>query len=465
MSESATNFETLDLRFRVVPQKASGAWLPGGVWLWFLIGASIGVGGWVYGRNELKARLSKQISSASKASTSLFALEALESLQPESLDHLVTGLHHTDPRVARSAYQKINLHIDQWASADTSLQFAAMKSLATQLQRVPERLPEANLMLVRSVAARLYSSSVSIDDPQVKPVTEICQRLLAIAGPPPQIPPSPLPPIDEPPALPADVSSDSTTQTSSIAEPQSIHRSSSNPVASLRLVASPTRPRASESTASEANNQPSVASGGRRNSQFRLSDNNNEASGQLSDNTATASLADNSQVEDAVNSVAQKPELPLVVATPALIASYPVASLKTVTNQPNLAGIEKLEIAELIRLLAHENADVAKAAALGLRYKGLSDSKIQLASELATGSANRRLELIQQIATSGDMDPRPWLVWMGEDGQPEVRKMAIALLIPMADESVYRSLRNLSARESDSHIKEMITRALLSASK
>jgi HEAT repeat protein len=142
-----------------------------------------------------------------------------------------------------------------------------------------------------------------------------------------------------------------------------------------------------------------------------------------------------------------------------------VASLKTVTDQPNLAGIEKLEIAELIRLLGHDNADVAKAAALGLRYKGLSDSKIQLASELATGSANQRLELIQQLATSGEMDPRPWLVWMGEDGQPEVRKMAIALLIHMADENVYRSLRNLAARESDSHIKEMITRALLSASR
>jgi hypothetical protein len=229
-------------------------------------------------------------------------------------------------------------------------------------------------------------------------------------------------------------------------------------------VASPTLPRTNKTSEVQTDSHSPAPANGGRSSAFRLSDSNDEAAGQLSDNANSSRLVD-SQLTDLGNSVARKPELPVVVATPASISNHPVAKLRVVSSQPDLNGIEKLQIAELIRLLAHDNSDVAKAAALGLRNQGMSDAKIQLASELAMGSASRRLELIQQLATSGDMDPRPWLVWMGEDGEPEVRRMAISLLIPMADENVYRSLRNLAARENDSQIRDLITRALISASR
>lgn len=463
MPESNTYVETLDLRFRA-PKKVASPWLPGGVWTWFILGLCLGVIGWLYGRWELLDRLAKQVSAGNSASASLFALEALQSLDASSLNHLVEGLYHPDPRVARSAHQKINLHMDQWGSSDVVVQYAVMKSLAVQLQKAPGNLPESNLRLMRSIAARLYSTSVSLDDPQVKPVVDICQRVLSgaqdvrlpedsIVNQPPQVPPAPLP-----------ETINSATLVSTPEESQLPHRSSSSPVASLRLVASPTQPRAYETSAVESRNS------------FRLSDDPpSDDSQTATDGEVIASDPFGSVVAKRsttqmpssakFSTTSEKPELPVIISTPASIASHPVAKLKVVSNQPDLAGIEKLQIAELIRLLAHENADVAKAAALGLRNQGMSDTKIQLASELAMGSAARRLELIQQVAISGDMDPRPWLVWMGEDGEPEVRKMAISLLIPMADENVNRSLRNLAARESDNQIKEMISRALISTSR
>jgi hypothetical protein len=469
VSGSPTNFETLDLRFRV-PTKSAGAWLPGGVWIWFLLGTAVGVGGWLYGRNILLGRLVKQVSTNDSPSKSLFALEALESLNPDTLEHLVAGLLNADPRVTRSAYQKINLHMDQWVNADPTMQYSAMKSLALNLQQVPQSSTDNSLTLVRSLAARLYSTTVSIDDPQVKQVTQICERLLALPdktkvaekesnfSPIPQSPPAPLERLTEPPKIPTETPINSTTRslsdsTYSTDSTDPIHRSSSTPSASLHLVARPTRPRRSDTV------KPSSSEEEDGSISFSDSD----------EPTTTMSLSDRTVPQSSLNAVPtssnRQINLPVVVATPASTSNQPVAKLRTVSIQPDLAGIEKLEIAELIRLLANDNADVAKAAALALRHKGMTDQKINLASELAMGSAARRLELIQQISTATDLDPRPWLIWMGEDGEPEVRKMSIALLIPMADENVYRSLRNLAARESDAGIKDMIMRTLLSASK
>ena len=128
--------------------------------------------------------------------------------------------------------------------------------------------------------------------------------------------------------------------------------------------------------------------------------------------------------------------------------------------------IEKAETAELVRLLGNEQADVAKAAALALRYKGFSDKEIELASELAMASAARRIELMQQISASSDnFAPQPWLVWMAEDGQPEVRRMAISLLSSMLSDEVQRSLRMLMFREEDQDIKDLIRKVLLNASR
>jgi hypothetical protein len=115
--------------------------------------------------------------------------------------------------------------------------------------------------------------------------------------------------------------------------------------------------------------------------------------------------------------------------------------------------------------LASDNPDITKAATLALRNHGLSDCRIELASELATGSAVRRMELIQQLAVSPDLDPRPWLVWMAEDGQPEVRRLAVSLLSSMLDPEIERSMRMLLFREQDEPTRDQIRKVLLSASK
>lgn len=456
MPDDTIEFETLDLRFRATPHKQAG-WLPGGVILWFILGIAVGGSVWIYGRRELANQLEKQAASNSPTE-SILALDALHELDPNRIDHLVLALRHADIRVAKSSSQLINLYIDKWNSMELTERYSAMRSLAEQLGKTPHGLPEANVTLVRSIAARVYSISVATDDPQIKPVAEICKRLLVLESVDPSQPPTTssqlgasssgqsLPPQSPPNSPPRPLSSSSisprTTQgnestvalpTAPLTQTDTVPATSNNPQASLQLISGPTRPRA---TVRNTTSGPGAAS----NANLR--------------DAASFSLSDSDTTES------PKSELPVVVATPASIASTPLASMKIVSNSPDLAGIEKMQIAELVKLLGHTNSDIGKAAALALRHHGLSDEEIQLASELANGSANRRLQLIQQIAAQGNVNPRPWLVWMAEDGEPEVRRMAVSLLAPMIDETVTRSLRNLAVRESDSQIKEIITRVL-----
>lgn len=455
MPDDTIEFETLDLRFRAAPPKQAG-WLPGGALLWFILGIAVGGSVWIYGRRELAKQLEKQASSSSPTE-SILALDALHELDPNRIDHLVLALRHADIRVAKSSSQLINHYIDKWSSMELTQRYSSMRSLAEQLGKTPHGLPEANVTLVRSIAARVYSISVATDDPQIKPIAEICKRLLVLESVDPsqptttssqlganstgqalpqQSPPGPLTSSSVPSR--GSQTNEPTFALSSAPLTQAADKSAEatvNPQASLQLISGPTRPRASVRNTNSG--QSANSSGG--------------MSTQADTNPVSLSNTGGNQ---------PKSELPVVVATPASIASTPLATMKVVSNSPDLAGIEKMQIAELVKLLGHTNSDIGKAAALALRHHGLSDEEIQLASELANGSANRRLQLIQQIAAQGNVNPRPWLVWMAEDGEPEVRRMAVSLLAPMIDDAVTRSLRNLAVRESDNQTKELITRVL-----
>lgn len=454
MPDDTIEFETLDLRFRATPQKQA-RWLPGGAILWFIVGIAVGGSVWIYGRRELAKQLEKQAASNSPTE-SILAMDALHELDPNRIDHLVLALRHADIRVAKSSSLLINLYIDKWSSMELTQRYSSMRSLAEQLGKTPHGLPEANVTLVRSIAARVYSISVATDDPQIKPIAEICKRLLVLESVdpsqtpsnssllganltdqtlPPQMPPGPLSSGGISPRAFQANESEVALPRVPLTQSDKATDELNNPQASLQLISGPTRPRASV-----RNTTSGPSAGASSNSKQR--------------DTTSFSLSDSDPSEF------PKSELPVVVATPASIASTPLATMKVVSNSPDLAGIEKMQIAELVKLLGHNNSDIGKAAGLALRHHGLSDEEIQLASELANGSANRRIQLIQQVAAQGNVNPRPWLVWMAEDGEPEVRRMAVSLLAPMVDDAVTRSLRNLAVREPDSQIKEMIARVL-----
>ncbi len=128
-----------------------------------------------------------------------------------------------------------------------------------------------------------------------------------------------------------------------------------------------------------------------------------------------------------------------------------------------LSGIESLQIDQLVRLLSSVQPRVSQAAKEALRQRGMPEENLEMAQVLATGSAQRRQEVLSQLVQRDDLDVRPWLLWMAADGQQSVRHHAVALLTRIAKEDidVRRQLRLLLNKERDDRVAQTIRQALV----
>jgi HEAT repeat protein len=98
-----------------------------------------------------------------------------------------------------------------------------------------------------------------------------------------------------------------------------------------------------------------------------------------------------------------------------------------------------------------------------LERRRLTPQEINLAIELLRGDTKRKVELILGLATSGINNPRPWYVWMAQDEDREVRRVAIHALGGMRDPEVAGILRELLLRESDPEVEQTLRRILSEA--
>lgn len=484
MADINSSIERLDLRFRATPPKSGKARLWGAVWLWFLMGAVSGVSGWIYSRDLVQRHLAKQLEPERDSADVLLAIEALHLLGNEDESYLVRGLAHPDVRVLRSAIRKINAGIDRTSQSSVATAGDTIQRLVEQLRDLPNDLPAENRLLISGLAARLYADCIRLEQPQLHDYADYClgilrgpsesspKQLLAVkaATAPPALPP--LPKSAESSRLSDDLGPDD-------AEPDRARVTLSStglPRSNLRVANAappPLAPATGMPDRSQSDTNRRLSDDGDDDDGIDdpdFDEGNQEGVNLRDESSANHHPAGSSRIDKFEHRmlgetvleqpVIQDHRIPIMVGVPASVSQEPVVRMKLISDQPNFQGIENAEIAELVRLLGSENADLAKAAALTLSQKGFSGFEIELATELSLGTTARRLELVQQIAASDQVNPRPWLVWMAEDGQPEVRRMSISLLSSMMDDPVQRSLKILLSRETDSEIRDLIRRVL-----
>ncbi len=394
-------------------------------------------------------------------------------------------MQNEDFVIARAAFRAIDAQVERWQKLELSVAKSRMESLAKSLQDLPATTPPDNLILASSLATRMYTLCLERDEESLKSTMELCQQALERLGKgaseaagaegteriaslsdtsfaltdeaapevapgdgsqytsdseytstsqydgdsgmiqgsdPISVPPPPLPPEMNPSTTQTDVLQVREPQLVDPRQPNALaidgsqQLSSTGGRASLRLIASPVR-----------NSQDSSTAGQR--------DGSVDSSGLV------------------LPPVAEPVSSPISESSESLPQSEPSAKM--------LAGIDQLPIQELVRLLGSVQPKIAQAAALALRRHGMSESKLELAMELATGTEQRRLEIIDQFPSRTDIDPRVWLLWMAQDGQTEVRARAIAQLSSMLDQDVMRELRMLLNRERDPEVAQTIRRLLV----
>lgn len=103
----------------------------------------------------------------------------------------------------------------------------------------------------------------------------------------------------------------------------------------------------------------------------------------------------------------------------------------------------------VIGLLASNQAATRDQAVEELVRRGLSNEEIRIANQLAASQVEVRLGLLDSIIRRSDLDPRPWLLWLAEDTNREVRIRAVTALEAMNDSAVTATLRKRLSVEDD----------------
>jgi hypothetical protein len=455
----------------------------------------------------LTLRLGEQLAQAKSPGEAFLALEGLLLLDAEASLEIARGLQHPDTQVARTAYRTLDAQVTRWQQLEPAIATSRMRNLVQRLNDLPATTPADNLLLASSLASRVFALCLQLEDPQLAPVMTLCENVLQrtgaaqlqkagtqvdetsavaqILGPLPPAPlavtatvsddslESPLPeqqftqtsveqarsfPTNALRPEPDSVSRDSTNESnaaSGIVAPlvarEALHSSSSTPMARVQFLTSATRPRSAASAMLVDAASPVQAL---------------ETSFSLSDNSPN----DNSPNEDVVDDSANNAYLgsdPLGSVPAQQISDQATtpASYQVVGGQIDLREIPSMGIDQLVRLLASVQPRVAQEAAMALRAQQMPDDRLALASDLATSAPVRRIQLINEIARRDDLDPRPWLLWMAEDGEAEVRLQAITLISSMADTDVHRHLRRLLHSERDAIIAHAMRQVLAAGPK
>lgn len=462
--------------------------MPGAWWIWCLFGLTMGLCGWLACRHVLRQQLSRQLANAETAAEALEAVEGLLKLDERGPIELVAGLEHSDIFVARSAFQALDRSIGNWRTLDPSEQHRVWQSLASRLSQVSSSTPSEHLILASSLAARIYADCLAANDPRLQTTMELCQVVIQRAGQSlgSARPTSAESSADEgtlaaidrriallapPPPLPSNATeSQQKAPTAEDHPPPALATAEPGPTAlaangswSTELAAGTQdefNPTLSQYKSPMASNDPALSSG----DSASLSSSSHRMSLSDMDSRDPPSLAMDlvalKTKQDADSKLAAA-ELADADAENDLSFHHDDSATDNSPKKESVGGVDNLPIAELVRLLASVQPRIAQAATLALRRHGMTDDKLELASELATGTVQQRARLIEAVASRGDLDPRPWLLWMAQDGQPEIRKQAVAYLTNMLDVDVLRQLRMLLNREQDETVANAIRQALL----
>lgn len=475
MPTQQPNTERLELRFHAA-DSAAKATVPGGWLMWMLVGLAVGLGVWLVGGRLLRQRLSNQLADSSSSTEAFVALESLLQLGGTSSHEIVRGLENEDATIARASFRALNEWVGRWQQSDSPASIERMEELAAALVSLPASTPPENRLLASSLATRIFAFCLERDDPMLSPLMKTCQRIVAASS-----------------GLPAESTSvaDDRSTTEQLANEFADTVASFGPPPPLEQIPNRMRDSSTEAvefsladdgqfTASLSDSTPSPSNGFTTpaatvtsppmaslrlvpfSQQASLNDPVSETSYSLS---STSGLSDSVDSQNAAwdtssnQSSSQPPPLEGSMSASRSFDDQP--SVRMTLKTTSLAGIEDKSDEELVRLLSSVQPRLSQAAVLELRSRGWPDEHLEIALELATSSEQRRLELVHHVATRGDLNPRPWLLWMAESGQTEVRRTAVSLIHSMVDPNVERELRGLLRRERDESVCQTIRQVLV----
>lgn len=454
-STAPKNSEDLQLTFRVEqpPPAAAPTWFPRSWALWCLVGIVVGASAWWLSKPLLVSGLSNKLEVADTRGEALVALQQLAMVGDEATGELCRALMHADEEVARAAYLMLDDRLSGWL-ADIEMHREPINDLAAGLGSLPEDAMPLRLGLAELLASRVLVRLQDVSDDSLAGVVAACKSTVAksrksIGRAELGAPLSPTAAGDSADDVLANSGGGSPGALASVPPP--LARGSSLPVDGSLPPATGVSMRLSDNSAPSDLPEQGVAT-------IQVTPRQVGAGARLVSETSA------SYPGPASSRVAMTLDQPAgPISTPAATAINP--PIAQIYQPPSFDAetIKAMSIEQLVRLLAVDDAQVVRTASLALRTRGMNDSLIQFASQiamvLATGSRQEKITAAQTVATRPDLG-EPWLLWIAEDRDPEVRRAAIGLLRGRVDQEIGRRLRTMLSYEAHPEVAQTLRQVL-----
>jgi hypothetical protein len=439
-----------------------------------------------WSRMWLQSQLATQFLHGPTADQRRDGMIGLAKLLPESLPNLVAGFSNSNPVELKSLTESLADYCNGLQKQSVESRRAAFAELAYSLEKQLDHASNDSAAFISELSKKIYERQHEDNHPAAAITAAACRRILTACTDKNSEPRSALVSLDgQVVKVPHNATSgfeELASSSKQILSDRSIGPSGQiEPAVSSILGQTHEQPYAATSpspTTPLLSNNVTPA----KLSSFRLGDGRSEASNSPPASQATASSpeavlahrqsvftpvdhgADSSSISNGRETIGLKQRLLQAHRYLPLAGGKSVSIEGEIPNESSgheVLGISRQKTPDLLRLLNSVQPRVAQAAFEELEKNRLSRAELELAVELARGTTQNRITVMERLVADTRFDPLAWLSWMSSETDRDVRFKAVSLLGSLNRDDANHQLRQLVGRERDQEISRHIQQALL----
>lgn len=428
-----------------------------------IIAAMVSAGNFYLPRRWLAENLSRQLDEA-QGRELLDRIAQITSLEDAGWDSLIAALGHERDVVRRGALVSLLGELDRWRSMDPAEGTQRVIRLADLLDRHLRARSNETTAAHRELARRLVEWPIDRTVPGVARLWDVCQRALAsstVDG-------------DDGELRESAVVVDGATDEMGEDELSQTRPNRTTSSFAITIGDDPSIPAAVETSVNTTLTDQDTDLGG---AESVLPDDSQEPTTNVVDQTQRPSteLPPAAELMPAAPSVTVAPA-PMMSGLPAsmiptaedseprLLAEVPESVPVGSADEPSVGGpfttdelvLGNLADRQLIDQLAASERAERDAARRELERRGYRPLDMELAIWLATADSAGKRQLIDTVIQLSGVDPHPWLMWLGEDSDPIVRKHAVTVMATSNDRRYYQYLVERWQKDDDAEVRRLI---------
>ena len=132
----------------------------------------------------------------------------------------------------------------------------------------------------------------------------------------------------------------------------------------------------------------------------------------------------------------------------------PLAADETIGQPEADAEMAAATTIDVMYRLHSDSPAAVERAKRELQRRGFSSLHLELARRLTHPANDVRRELVRALPGLQSVDATPWLLWLAQDGDREVRRQAISLLATATDPRLLQKVVELADQDTDPRIRE-----------